>query len=448
MLETVEYLLNKGLEDESDYQILEDIYTKLSLPKHAEFISGIKKIRFPDGFWKITEKGSQLLKENNPSKAIEISKDLFRMDSISDSKMSKFQKELYTVWPLYVYWHARDLDGFKANLVKFGYDHPERLYFLKNSVALYLINQGKDLKYADSLIHSCMDWVKKELKSPTKRPKDFSPKQWQDYRQGNYTTFTNTYARLLIHQGNFKKAYLIMKGALEIEPNFFPDYVDTYLLAAKETLTEVKLKNELEQVISSGRGTAMANVMLEKLYTKEKGSNDNFEDYLTKIKEGNNNKILEHLKEQMINVSAEDFELRDVDGKTIKLSDFKGQIVILDFWATWCGPCKASFPAMKRAQEKYGNSENIKFLFINTLENGKDKEGRVKRFLNESKWPFDVLIDVNNEVVRKYGINSIPVKLIIDKYGAIRFRSVGYGGNDEKLVDEIGMMIQLLKEQP
>src|ERR1700749_3607746 len=72
--------------------------------------------------------------------------------------------------------------------------------------------------------------------------------------------------------------------------------------------------------------------------------------------------------DSMLNDKAPNFILKDINGKTVSLADYKGKVLILDFWATWCVPCRNSFPAVKMAVEKYKNDPDVKILFSDTRE--------------------------------------------------------------------------------
>jgi peroxiredoxin len=151
----------------------------------------------------------------------------------------------------------------------------------------------------------------------------------------------------------------------------------------------------------------------------------------------------------MINEPAPAFTLKDLDGKTVSLADLKGKTVIVDFWATWCGPCKASFPGMQMAVNKYKDDPNVKFLFVDTWENGDKYVDEVKKFITDNKYTFHVLIDEKVDdgkqakVISSYNVDGIPTKFIIDKNGNIRFKYVGYSGTPEKLVDEVTNMVDM-----
>jgi len=100
---------------------------------------------------------------------------------------------------------------------------------------------------------------------------------------------------------------------------------------------------------------------------------------------------------------------------------------------------------MKKAVEKYESDSWVKFLFINTWERVEEKTKNAADFIAKNDYPFHVLVDDENKVIEKYKVSGIPTKFIIDSEGNIRFKSIGFAGSDDKLVEELSTMISLIK---
>ena len=137
---------------------------------------------------------------------------------------------------------------------------------------------------------------------------------------------------------------------------------------------------------------------------------------------------------------APDFDLVNLKGEKVKLSEMRGKTVIIDFWATWCGPCISSFPGMKKAQEKYASNPKVEFLFINTFERVAEEQWKshVQNFVN--KRGFDYLnppLDFGNNTALAYGVEGIPAKFCIDGEGKIKHKSTGYLGSSDAVYSEM-----------
>ncbi len=116
--------------------------------------------------------------------------------------------------------------------------------------------------------------------------------------------------------------------------------------------------------------------------------------------------------------TAPDFTLKTSDGKTVKLSDYRGKKVILNFWASWCGPCRAEIPDMAKFYEA-NKDKGIVILGVN-LTSAERTPGSVPQFLKDYNISYPVLMDETGEVGdRKYGVTAIPTTYILDSNGKI-----------------------------
>lgn len=115
--------------------------------------------------------------------------------------------------------------------------------------------------------------------------------------------------------------------------------------------------------------------------------------------------------------TASDFTVVDYNGKQTKLSDKIGKPVVVNFWASWCGPCKSEFPAFENAYQQYGN--DVEFMMVNLTDGYQETISSAKSFIDEQGYTFPVYYDTTMSASNAYGIYSIPKTLFIDKDGNI-----------------------------
>ena len=112
---------------------------------------------------------------------------------------------------------------------------------------------------------------------------------------------------------------------------------------------------------------------------------------------------------------APDFTVTDAAGNAVKLSDFRGKGVVLNFWASWCGPCKSEMPHFQAAYEEYG--DELHFLMVNMSDPFGDPRADSDAFLTEGGYSFPVYYDTAAECAYGYGVTGIPMTFFIDKNG-------------------------------
>ncbi|SFD44904.1 Peroxiredoxin [Lentibacillus persicus] len=131
---------------------------------------------------------------------------------------------------------------------------------------------------------------------------------------------------------------------------------------------------------------------------------------------------------------APDFELTTLEGETVRLSDYRGERVIVNFWATWCPPCREEIPDF---QKLYDNKD-VEILAVDLTETEESEEG-VRDFVDEFEMTFPVPMDVNSDVANTYEVMAYPTSYFIDSNGRIQFLAMG-AIDYEIMVEELSKM--------
>ena len=126
-------------------------------------------------------------------------------------------------------------------------------------------------------------------------------------------------------------------------------------------------------------------------------------------------------KGRLIGHVAPDFTLTNIAGQQVSLSQYRGKIVVLNFWATWCPPCREEMPSMEALYQKY-KDQGLVMLAVNVDENG---ESAVKKFLMKTPYSFPILLDSENVAQNIYGVFRFPESFIIDREGVIVEKIIG-----------------------
>ena len=124
-----------------------------------------------------------------------------------------------------------------------------------------------------------------------------------------------------------------------------------------------------------------------------------------------------------------EFNLSSLSGEKIQLSDYKGKIVFLNFWASWCPACRAEMPAMQRLHAKLEDKD-----FVMVSVNLQESVAQVKNFFDTQKLTFTALLDSNGSVARKFGVRALPTTFILDQGGRIIGKALGVREWDSKEV--------------
>ena len=144
-----------------------------------------------------------------------------------------------------------------------------------------------------------------------------------------------------------------------------------------------------------------------------------------------------------IGMAAPDFSLPDIEGKTVRLSDYRGKVVFVNFWATWCKPCKEEMPSMEILWENF-KSEDFVMLAISMDRVTTKKD--IPPFIESMKLTFPILTDSWGQTDKRYKLMGVPETYIIDQSGVLREKVIG--PRDWTLPESVTTIVQLVQKQP
>ena len=136
--------------------------------------------------------------------------------------------------------------------------------------------------------------------------------------------------------------------------------------------------------------------------------------------------------------AAPDFALKSSTGANLRLSEYRGDVVMVNFWATWCGPCRQEMPLL---DELYSRYERVGFSLLGV--NIDDDSRKAMKMVSDLGISFPVLFDARKEVSKLYEVDAMPVTILIDREGTIRYVHHGYKpGYEDKYLDQIRSLLR------
>ncbi|MBO0935671.1 redoxin domain-containing protein [Fibrella sp. HMF5335] len=310
---------------------------------------------------------------------------------------------------------------------------------LLHSFAGQMTDEGRGLPQAEWLAQRALTGLQQRA-----LPKRTTPEQTAQ-RNTDLQNFRATLAYAFDQQDRFGAALATYKQAI---PNTEPEAADPriserlWLCALRANRADSVLPY-IERGVRVGKITPRLRSALRTYQAKKLGSEAKGEAYVRDLLAPYRAERQAELAESFVNQPAPGFTLSTLTGGTVSLASLRGKVVMLDFWATWCGPCVASFPAVQQAAAYFKNDPNVVFLFINTREGG--PLSRIQSFMARQTNQFTVPLDRDQRVADSYGVLGIPTKVIIDPKGRVRYRSLGFSGNTETTAEELTLVIEALK---
>lgn len=280
-----------------------------------------------------------------------------------------------------------------------------------------LYNAGIDLEVAKTLSKKSIDYTEARIKGLAANDDQVNE------LQGTYNMYADTYALILYKLGQFDSAFYYQDAIYKQGGELDIGGLERYTVYAQKVRGANYARQLIEEQLLSGVNSPEMLRQLQSIYKELNLPADKYNKLKEKSDFLSGQKTEEAIKSKLGTTTAKDFMLKNILGQNVSLSSLKGKVVVLDFWATWCGPCKASFPNMQEVINKYRDNPGVVFLFIDVWENKSFKEIQhaAAKFIKDNDYSFNVLLDLNENVVNAYKVKAIPAKFIIDRKGNIIF---------------------------
>jgi thiol-disulfide isomerase/thioredoxin len=330
---------------------------------------------------------------------------------------------------------------------------------LYNEIASRYIEKGENLEKAVAWAKKGVDMVRNP--DPAGKPSYMTTNEWMENNKYYANMILDTYGYGLLKLGKYSDAEITLEEVYKESKGDDPEINLHYIEVLDKVGKDDKALEVGMEAIAKGKDSPEITNSLKDAYLGKIGGKGTYEDLakdhkkkfekmLSDALKMKIERIQKSLKETRLSSPGTVFTLKDMNGAPVSLAELKGKVVVLDFWATWCGPCKSSFPYLQKVYEKYQNNENVKILAINSWERQKDYPAQVdnaKSFMSSNKYTFPVLIDEKSEdqfiVIGKYEVEGIPTKFILDKKGTIAWKVVGFD-NGQYMIDEMTQQIEML----
>jgi len=425
-------LLNKH--EEKSWLNAVRIYNILKMEEEAMALKSNVLITFPNGefamqkYWEVFRESSNKTDETEASVLSAMHQYINRFNDTTGASKDLFYDKIITMS-----FNKRDLDIYAK--YESLYHNADRLMSNNNWYAWRLSgrkldNAGRELETAKLLSGKALRYIEGQLNSATLNDENY------EALRSDYFKFTNTYALILYKLKQYDTAFYYQDIVYHADTRLNAGAILRYSAYAEKVKGATYAKAILEEHLQKGLDSPEMLQQLQAIYKQLNLPENTF----IQLKKKNNllarEKNNQAIKAKYGTTKAIDFSLKNLEGREVSLSSCLNKVVVLDFWATWCGPCRASFPAMQSLASQYKEDTSVVFLFIDVWENSSPQKMKAAalKLMQESNYHFNVLLDTNDKVATDYKVEGIPAKFVIDTKGHIVY--MGKEVNDFSLIIE------------
>ena len=414
--------------DEEDYTLAVQYYDRKNQRAKAEDLVEKAIAKFPKGRFAFIRAGNTLVGENNSQV-----KEALLVKLIKGFPNKKKDMGMYYYSVVVSYAQTGNLDKSKIWFDKFQVDDMYRYYAI-SYVADAMKKNGEDSdQFLKNEIAQATDRIRQveQIKSTVV---DLQLKLAWDKREA----------------GDNATALDIIQRAYAMNERRSDNLLNTYAIIQADNGNYDKALPIFTSTVKRGNANDLVMEYLKKSY--DKVNENGYEKFLGTIEATMIDSIKTHLDKIFLDKKGPSYSVTDSQGNKVTSEDLLGKVLVIDFWATWCGPCKKSFPSMNKALKKFHDDPNVKFLFVHTFEREEAPLAAAQEYLDQNNYAFPLYMDYQNKETKlnpmaaAFHVNAIPTKIIIDPLGNIRFRITGFSGGENAAVAEISAMVAMAKE--
>ena len=413
---------------EDDYNLVVQYYNRTNQRAKAEDLVEEAIERFPKGRFAFIRSGNTLVGEKNPKE-----KEALLVKLIKNFPNKKSDMGMYYYDVLATYAQAGNLEKSKRWYDNFERDDMFR-YLSIGYLADVMKKNGEDSEqFLISEIAEATDRIRRTEQIKSTVVELQLKLAWDKRESGDYETALN-----------------IIQSAYDMSDRRSDNFLNSYAIIQADNGNYEKALPILTSTVKKGQSNELVMEYLKKSY--DKVNENGYQKFVEAIEKTMIDSIKTHLNKNFLDIKAPAYSLTDSEGNIVTSEDMMGKVLVIDFWATWCGPCKKAFPSMNKALNKYRDDADVQFLFVHTFERDDAPLNAAKEYLNENNYDFPLFMDYQNKesklnpMAAAFNVNAIPTKIIIDPNGKIRFRITGFSGGENAAVAEISAMVAMAKE--